>query len=268
MGSVQSNTSVKQSVTDIMSKNIFNQISKNANSSNQNCTGNQNLDVTIGQYAELNNCPIALSQKLSIDCKTQSYFASQNEANLKSQISNSLDESFKSTQSNENPSFTLVPYSNQQSSDTINTQKYIKDIVERNLTNESLNSCIVIAKGVQNGTFTFNGKCTNSNVSFNQDMALKQYAECASTAVSKIISNDENINKLATVAASSQSNLTSSIGAIVVIIVILLIVGTVAYMSFKKSPTGMATSAIADTSSSSLSSSLTSGFLKKNLSKL
>ena len=246
MGSTQSSESVKESVTDMVNKNMLNSFTKNVNEQSSQCTGSQYAEFISGPGSEIVGCDLTIGQTMTLDCKAQAYFASQNESSLKAEIQNSLDQSFKSEQAQENPSFTLVPYSSQNNEDRVNVQNYIKNIVERNLTSENLNKCIAIAKGAQEGKITILGKytCTNGkDISINQDMLLQQYAQCGSDIVNKTITEDKFINDIATTAASSQSNLTSGYGAIMALIIIVVILGIGAYFMFKRSPAGIAQSA-------------------------
>ena len=112
---------------------------KNLNEQSSQCNATQYAEFISGPGSEI-NCDLNFNQKMALDCKAQAYFSSQSENSLKADIQNSLDQSFKSQQSNENPSFTLVPYSDQSSSDRVNVENYIKTIVERNLTSENLNN--------------------------------------------------------------------------------------------------------------------------------
>ena len=246
MGSSQSTQSIKNSVTDIINKNMFNSFTKKVNETNVNCTGSQNINITTAPTFENINCGLVAGQNMNISCRAESFFRSQDEQKLKTDIQNSLDQSLESNQKNQNPSFTLVPYSDQSSKDLMNIKNYIKNIVEKNLTSVNLNKCIQITKGIQNMNLTLDGKyvCSgDKKLEFNQDLAISQYSKCASDIVTKTLNEDEFINKLATKAVSSQSNITSSIGAIVALIVILLIIGLFAFFAFKKSPAGIASSA-------------------------
>ena len=244
MGNKQSASSVKTSVTDIVNKNMFNSFTRNLNEQSSNCTGDQYAEILIGPGAEV-NCGVTGSQKMALSCKAQAYFASQNENSLKNDIKNSLDQSFKSDQKQENPSLTLVPYSQQNSSDRVNVQNYMKNIVEKNLTSENLNKCLAMAKGAQTGKITILGKVNcppGKSVSMDQELLLEQYAQCGSDIINKTLSEDKFINDIATTASSSQSNLTSGYGAIVGMVIILIIVCIGAYFLFKRSPAGMAQS--------------------------
>jgi hypothetical protein len=242
MGNVQSAESSKTSVTDIVNKNMLNSFTKNLNEQSSQCSGTQYAEFKSGPGSEITGCDLNVKQKMALDCKAQAYFSSQNENSLKSEIKNSLDQSFKSDQKQENPSFTLVPYSEQNSSDRVNVENYIKNIVERNLTTENLNKCIAIAKGAQDGKITILGKYScrpGEGINITQEMLLQQYAQCASDIVNKTLTDDKFINDLKIKAESSQSNLTSGYGAIMALVIILIIIGIGAYFMFKRSPAGM-----------------------------
>jgi len=243
MGNRQSSESVKKSTTDIINKNMLNSFTRNLNEQSSQCSGTQYAEITTGPQSDIIGCDLNLKQTMALDCKAQAYFASQNENSLKGQIQNSLDQSFKSDQKQENPSFTLVPWSDQSNSDTVEVQNYIKNIVERNLTSENLNKCLAIAKGAQEGKITILGKYTcrqGEGINLTQDMLLQQYAQCGSDIVNKTITDDKFISDVATKAASSQSNVTSGYGAIIALIVILVVIGVFGYFAFRKSPAGMA----------------------------
>ena len=239
MGNKQSAESSKTSVTDIVNKNMLNSFTRNMNESSSQCSGTQYAEFLSGPGSEIIGCDLNVNQKMALDCKSQAYFKSQNENTLKGEIQNSLDQSFKSDQKNENPSFTLVPYSEQNSSDRVNVENYIKNIVERNLTTENLNKCLAIAKGAQEGKITILGKYTcreGQGIDLTQELVLQQYAQCGADIVNKTLTDDKFVTDLKIKAESSQSNLTSGYGAIIAIIVILLIVGLVVY--FKVSMKG------------------------------
>ena len=251
MGNVQSTKSSKTIVNDMINKNTFNSFTKNVNSQNSNCSGNQDMEVIFGPDSVTNNCDIVTGQKLTINCQAQAYFKNQNEQQLKTDLQNSLNNSLDSKQSNENPSFTLVPLSMQNSSDMMNVQNYIKNVVEKNLTTENLSSCLAIAKGAQNQKFNFMGTYNcgpNQKINLTQDMLIQQYAQCGSDIINKAINNDSYLNSLATSATSSQSNLTSGYGAVIFLIVALVVFLIIAYIMFKRSPAGMAQSASSNVS--------------------
>ena len=235
MGNKQSSYAKKNITADIINKNMLNSFTRSLNEQSSNCSGTQYAEFLSGPQSEIIGCDLNINQKMALDCKAQAYFASQNENSLKGEIKNSLDQSFKSDQKQENPSFTLVPYSEQNSSDRVNVSNYIKNIVERNLTTENLNKCLAIAKGAQEGKITILGKytCTEGkDIKIKQDMLVEQYAQCSSDIVNKTLTDDKFISDLKTKAESSQSNLTSGYGAIIAIIIILLIVGVVLYFKF------------------------------------
>lgn len=245
MGNKQSSQSSKTSLTDVVNKNMLNSFTRNMNEQSSNCSGTQYAEFTSGPQSEIVGCDLNMNQKMALDCKAQGYFASQNENSLKADIQNSLDQSFKSDQKQENPSFTLVPYSEQNSQDRVNVENYIKNTVERNLTTENLNKCLAIAKGAQEGKITILGKYTcreGQGIDLTQDMLIKQYAQCGADIVNKTLTDDKFVSDLKTKAESSQSNLTSGYGAIIALVFILIIVGAAMYFMFKRSPAGMAQS--------------------------
>ena len=237
MGQKQSTESSKTSVTDIVNKNMLNSFTRNMNESSSQCSGTQYAEFVSGPGSEIIGCDLNINQKMALDCKSQAYFASQNENSLKGEIKNSLD------QKNENPSFTLVPSSEQNSSDRVNVENYIKNIVERNLTTENLNKCLAIAKGAQEGKITILGKYAcrpGQGIDLTQELLLQQYAQCGSDIVNKTLTDDKFVSDLKTKAESSQSNVTSGYGAIIALVVIVIILGVGAYFMFKRSPAGMA----------------------------
>lgn len=243
MGNKQSAQSSKTSVTDIVNKNMLNSFTRNLNEQSSQCNGTQYAEFLSGPQSEIVGCDLNINQTMALDCKAQAYFASQNENSLKGDIKNSLDQSFKSDQKQENPSFTLVPSSEQNSQDRVNVENYIKNIVERNLTTENLNKCLAIAKGAQEGKITILGKYTcreGKGIDLTQDMLIQQYAQCGSDIINKTLTDDKFISDLKTKAESSQSNLTSGYGAIIGLVIILIIIGVAAYFMFKRSPAGMA----------------------------
>jgi len=266
MGNRQSSQSSKTSVTDIVNKNMLNSFTRNLNEQSSNCSGTQYAEFLSGPQSEIIGCDLNINQKMALDCKAQAYFASQNENSLKGEIKNSLDQSFKSDQKQENPSFTLVPYSEQNSSDRVNVSNYIKNIVERNLTTENLNKCLAIAKGAQEGKITILGKYTcreGQGIDLTQDMLIQQYAQCGSDIINKTLTDDKFVSDLKTKAESSQSNLTSGYGAIIALVIILVIIGAAAYFMFKRSPAGMA----ADISKMNLPPEQTSDLMSQLISK-
>lgn len=238
MGNKQSSQSVKNSLTDIINKNTLNSFTRNLNEQSSNCNTNQYAEIETLPGSVV-NCSIDITQKASLDCKSQAYFASQNENILKNDIKNSLDQSFKSDQKQENPSFTLVPYSEQSNQDRVNIQNYIRNIVDRNLTTENLNKCLMISTGIQQGKLKIGGTVNcppdKNSISVNQELALQLYAQCGSNIINKTLSDDKFVSDLVTKAESSQSNLTSGFGAIFIMIIVLIIFLVVAYIMFKSS---------------------------------
>lgn len=243
MGSSQSNTSKMSTVNDIINKNVTNVVNNTINTTNQNCSGTQDVNVLFGPGSVTNaGCPVNVSQTMTIDCKTSSYFQQQNDQTLKTQVDTALDNSLSSKQSAESASLTLVPYNQQSQSNIQDINNYIKNIVEKNLTSNVTNQCLAIAKAAQNGKFEFNGIC-NAPINFTQDMLIKQYSDCVASSVNKILTDDTNIQKLSNTTTSDQSLKVSSWGAIIAIIVIAIIIiaiGFIALKAFQSSPQGSA----------------------------
>lgn len=266
MGSKQSSYAEKNITTDVINKNMLNSFTRNLNEQSSNCSGTQYAEFLAGPQSDIVGCDLNINQKMGLDCKAQAYFASQNENSLKADIQNSLDQSLKSEQKNENPSFTLVPYSNQSNTDLVNVQNHIKNIVERNLTTENLNKCLAIAKGAQEGKITILGKYTckeGKGINLTQDMVVEQYAQCGADIVNKTLTDDKFISDLKTKAESSQSNLTSGYGAVFALVFFLIIIGAAAYFMFKRSPAGMAS----DIGKNNVSSEIKGDLINQLISK-
>jgi hypothetical protein len=241
MGTSQSNMSKMSTVNDIINKNITNVVNNTINTTNQNCSGTQDLNVVFGPNSVTNpGCPVNVYQTMTIDCKTQSYFQQQNDQTLKSQVNTALENSLNSQQSAESASLTLVPYNQQSQSNIQEINNYIKNIVEKNLTSDVTNQCLTIARGAQGGKFEFNGIC-NAPINFTQDMLIKQYTDCIASSVNKILTDDTNIQKLANTTTSEQKIKVNSWGAIIAIIVVAIVFIALFYFgvkAFQSSPQG------------------------------
>jgi hypothetical protein len=183
MGSSQS-SSVKQTV-EVLNKSMTSLVTKNTNSATARNVNANNLTVEFGEKArpmpgvDPNKCGLTVGQKINASQTVRVMAKFSSAADLKSQMKNALQNSVdQSSQSTQAALATSIGVQN--SKQEINQK--ISNIVETNITNETVNEVNGFLDNINNGTFEFKGifPCP---IVINQEILSNQVVELLSDAM-------------------------------------------------------------------------------------
>jgi len=182
MGSSQS-SSVKQTV-EVLNKSMTNLVTKNTNSASARNSNSNNFRITIGEKGDVQGCNLDLTQKINAKqaVKVMAKFASVADlkSQMKSALQNSVDQSSQSTQAALATSIGV-----QNSKQEINQK--VTNIVDTNITNETLNEVNGFLDNVNNGVLEIKGKwscaSTGGKIVINQGIVSDQLVELLSDAM-------------------------------------------------------------------------------------
>ena len=253
MGSSQS-SSVKQTV-EVLNKTMTTMVTKNTNSASAKNTNSNSFRITIGEKGDVKNCKLNLTQKINAKqaVKVMAKFASKADlqTQMKAALKNEVDQSSQSTQDALATSIGV-----QNSKQEINQK--ISNIVETNITNETVNEVNGFLDNLNSGELEIKGKwdCgTNGPIEINQSIVADQIVELLSDAMignsvttatdtttaatSKQVSKSEQkgvIDALGGLISSAAFAILAPIIAIVIIIAVLMFVfkGSISKIAEKK----------------------------------
>ena len=182
MGSSQS-SNVKQTV-EILNKSMTNLVTKNTNSASAKNSNSNSFRIRIGEKGDVQGCNLDLTQTITASqaVKVMAKFASVADlkTQMKSALQNSVDQSSQSTQAALATSIGV-----QNSKQEINQK--ISNIVETNITNETLNQVNGFLTNVNNGVLEIMGKwscaSTGGKIVINQGIVSNQVVELLSDAM-------------------------------------------------------------------------------------
>jgi len=247
MGSNQS-TEISSTV-DIFNKNLFNLMISTKNQATQSCVTNQHINTSF-RNSTIENCGIDISQQATVSCNLSSMFSDQSSTSLSTLIKTAMDQTADSS-NDSTQSFLATALSNQDSNMDLKT--YITNIVEKNITMETVNTCISSSELKQDGTFVFDGmkiNCGNKgNIEISQNIQLVALADCVTNKITDILSTDTNITdllqKLSQENTSSQKGISELIdsiakmlGTVGIIIAVVIVVALLVALWFFLSPAG------------------------------
>jgi len=237
MGSSQS-SSVKQTV-EILNKSMTNLVTKNTNSASAKNSNSNSFRIRIGEKGDVQGCNLDLTQTITASqaVKVMAKFASVADlkSQMKSALQNSVDQSSQSTQAALATSIGV-----QNSKQEINQK--ISNIVETNITNETLNQVNGFLTNVNNGVLEIMGKyscaSTGGKIVINQSIVSNQVVELLSDAM--IGNSVTTAADTATKAESKQvqkseqkgvidafTNLIGTAGMIYIAIILIVVVGLI-----------------------------------------
>lgn len=185
--------SALHTLLETINKDLFNVTLKNINDSSTACTSVQNINFT---KLKLKKCNLTVSQDTQVLCELQKITGLRDKNELLKTLKQSIDESSQS-ENKEVSGFLATSISSNNTDTTVST--YIKQILETNITDEVLSSCIASSNVEQNLNTSLEINCS-SNPDFDnkivQNIQIYQFASCITNKVSNILLNDTKINNI------------------------------------------------------------------------
>lgn len=182
MGASSSSSDIK-SVSDIYSENLFNLLSKSISSSSADCKTAQTNNITIGGNA---NCSINVEQDAIVICSLSSSVLDSSNIDLVSMMETAVEQTAESEQKSVQDMLSLSV------SNTLSKQELlskVKNSIKKNITNETISSCLGIVSMDQENNITINGDC-NKDINVTQNLQLELIAQCLTEKISEIVSED------------------------------------------------------------------------------
>lgn len=197
---------------EIVNKSVFNALNKMENVSEMNMLLNQKL---VLKNVKALSCKMNINQKMDLDIKQIAQFESTDSTELNDKIEAELDNALKAEQETESGAGGT---SSTSSSDYTNIKNSVRNEMETNITNETVNklSSKIVANQellIENLVMDPLGFTVLKELGFpptvemmrlasqtpcdiNQDMVVKFVAEQLGAKVTKIIQTNEKVNKL------------------------------------------------------------------------
>ena len=210
MGSSQSSSSLASTMTDI-SENVFKMVSDTRNSSSAICDNNQTIKIDY-TGSTWTNCPMNIKNVAVVDCKLTASFSGNNSNDLKTLINQAIDQSSNSSNSTVQ-NFLSMSMSNTSDNKAMST--YMKNLVDREFTLNSTNSCV--SKLINNQNIVLDMKnsvhdCGGQPQDISNDAQLKAFTDCISSQLNNLISSDTLIQQSAQQSDQTNSTIQKGIG--------------------------------------------------------
>jgi len=191
MGSCGNKQEVKKKFKlDVVNKNVFSQVSKNAQKVSATNTNIATLSIEIG-IAE--NCPISTLQEISATTTSDAQMIIKEMSTVKSNVANDLTQSAMDELNAHSGWFSTTE--NKQNTET-EVKMAVKNIVERTFSSENIQNVVSTAFNVENGKLKI-GHCMSSPVDMKQDITSAVSATAMMDSLLKNIVDDATLNKIA-----------------------------------------------------------------------
>ena len=174
------------SLLNVINDSLFNVVLKNASTTGSFCNSVQDIHF---KKLKLNKCKLTISQDTQTLCELQKIEGLRNKQELLSTINDSID-SISETSDIEASEFLATAISSNKAEMTMAT--YIKNLLEINITDEMLSSCIASSSVEQNLETSIILNCSNDPEKDNkiiQNVQIYQFVSCITSKISDIISN-------------------------------------------------------------------------------
>jgi hypothetical protein len=198
MGSSQS-SHVSQTL-EILNKSVTNLVTKNTNSVSARNANANSFNITFGEKAypsNPTNCPLSIGQKITASQKVKLMAKFKSLSDLKTQMKAALESTVKQSSDSEQGAMALA-LNAQESKQDINTK--ISNIIETNITNETLNEVNGFLDNVNTGILEFKGvyPCP---IKIDQGIVSEQIVEMLADAM---VGNSVTTSTDSTISASSE----------------------------------------------------------------
>jgi len=191
-----------------LNQSIYNEVTKTATETTASGTNIQDLTLNI---QNLEGCTVQTGQKITAKTMSSSEFTADQTTELKATITNELQASAsaameRATQMGSEVGQFLGGDTNLEMEQNLNME--VKNLVENNISRETLNSTVAEQVNIQGQTLNV-GNCVDSDIKLDQDIV----AEVAATSITKMltqaISENAMLNQLA---ASAEGTSKTSAG--------------------------------------------------------
>lgn len=235
MGQKQSAESIQRSFTEAISKNMTEIVTKTMNSQNLDTSINQSVQLDIRKGAVF-NCSLEVLNKAKASSQAVAYFQTNTTTDMQNQIKQAVDNALKTSKEQESPSFSLVPYSQQDSNTFQEINNKVLNIIDTVIKNETFNSCNSKIAGKQDIYIPISGtvNCPKGGEwKLTNEMVAENISNCAVNNVITQVFKNSTMQDLVNKAVDDQKNIISGWGAIAAIAIILVIILVVAYIIYK-----------------------------------
>ncbi|VBB17712.1 hypothetical protein YASMINEVIRUS_175 [Yasminevirus sp. GU-2018] len=202
------------SLTSVVNENIINVMMKTTNKIVTSCSADNTIRLNF-DGADLDDCPIDVSQKASASCTLNANFFTKDNTDLINVINTAID---KSTDTDQSAVGSFLATTKNVNNTNIDMKTYINNIVNKNLTNEKLNECFAKVSASNLAELSFKGtklKCHGKPLDFSQNAQAYLAATCIASNIGNIVSNDDILNKEIEKFNSSQSAKSKGLGELI-----------------------------------------------------
>jgi hypothetical protein len=190
MGPKQS-TQIKQCV-EVLNKNVTNIMSKTSQTSGQDVSAVNSYKIRITPTGEFNCKKVNMSQKIQMDAKTKSMLQLKDSNDLMNVMKSAVDQAAKSSSEQVN-GFLSATFGKQDTNVDISAK--LQNIVETNISKESINSCMQTIKALNNEELLIEGKYNCDEQISSQDIAMNVVSECITNSITDTLMKNEQIAK-------------------------------------------------------------------------
>lgn len=239
MGQRQSQTNYQAVFFESFSENITKILNQNVQNTAGDTNVFQSITVVVGKDGVLECKNIIVSQSININQKLAGFLESTNDATIRNQLDIALANSLSSEQGQESPAITLVPYSEQNASNTNIMNQRILKIVRNEMQNLNFNNCISNIDANQNIIFPIYGtvKCgSDGTLQISQDAIITSITNCTTSAIVKALFENEEMIDIVNTAESSQKQTITAMPLIIIAVIIVVLI--ILYFVFKSNSRG------------------------------
>src|SRR6056300_319849 len=185
-----------------LNQSIYNEVTKTATETTASGTNIQDLTLNI---QNLEGCTVQTGQKITAKTMSSSEFTAVQTTELKATITNELQASAsaameKATQMGSEVGQFLGGDTNLEMEQNLNME--VKNLVENNISRETLNSTVAEQVNIQGQTLNI-GNCVDSDIKLDQDIVAEVAATSITNMVKTAIAGNTLLNTMAAKAESS-----------------------------------------------------------------
>lgn len=227
MGQSQSQTNYQAVFFESFNQNITEILNKNVQETEGNINSFQSITVFVGRDGVLDCKNINISQTVNINQKLAGFLENTNDTTLKNQIDIAIANSLSSEQGQKSPAVTLVPFTEQNASNTNIMNQRILNIVRNEMKNLNFNNCSSFVDSKQVINFPIYGRVTcgsDGKFMITQDTIITSMSNCTTSAIVKALFENEEMIDIVNTAESSQSQSISALALIIIAVVIVILI--------------------------------------------
>ena len=227
MGQSQSQTNYQEVFYESFSQNITEILNKNVQETAGSINSFQSITLFIGENGVLDCKDITISQTVNINQKLAGFLQASNDTTLKAQLDAAIATSLSSEQGQKSPAATLVPYSEQNASNTNIMNQRITNIVRNEMKNINFNNCTAFVDSKQVINFPIYGRVTcgaDGKFSVSQDTIITSMSDCTTSAIVKALFENKEMIDIVNTAKSSQEQTITALPLVIIAVVIVILI--------------------------------------------